>query len=161
MILSIDGQLVNAYIEPQFFDLTGGPIVSVEFYGWENVPNLRKHIKGDLRVARVARYFNFVGYMQLLDLCYLAGNYKISKEDLLTDQNISPAPVAYSWSAWEADIELEDGEYESGEYYFGYSLPEDLEYIPTDSDVHYECFYAYPLFTMPTELEQTVEEKQR
>jgi hypothetical protein len=155
MMLSIDGQLVNAYIEPQFFDTPGGPIVSVEFYGWENVPNLRKHIKGDLRVARVARYFNFLGYTQLLDLCYLVGNYKISKEDLLIDQNISPAPVAYSWSAWEEDIELEDGEYEPGEYYFGYALPEDLEYIRTDSDIHYEGFYAYPLFTMPEELLKT------
>jgi len=79
MILMIDGQVVNAYIQPQFLEVQGGPVVTVEFDAWESVPNLRRHIRGDLRVSRVARYFSFVGYIQLLDLQFLVGNYKLTK----------------------------------------------------------------------------------
>jgi hypothetical protein len=153
MILMIDEQIVNAYIEPQFLEVQGGPVVTVEFDAWESVPNLRRHIKGDLRVARVTRYFNFVGYTQLLDLQFLVGNYKLNKSDLLIEHNTSPTPVAFSWSGYEADIEIGDDEYQQGESYFGYSLPEDLTSTRYDGDIHYECFYAYPLFTLPRELE--------
>ena len=31
MILNIEGQIVNAYIEPQFADIVGGPVITVEF----------------------------------------------------------------------------------------------------------------------------------
>jgi len=153
MILIIEGQLVNAYIEPQFLEVEGGPVVTVEFDAWESVPNLRRHIRGDLRVSRVARYFSFVGYTQLLDLQFLVGNYKLTKEDLLIEHNTSPTPVAFSWSGYEADIEVGDDEYQQGESHFGYSLPEDLTSTRYDGDNHYECFYAYPLFTLPKELE--------
>jgi hypothetical protein len=155
MILSIDGQLVNAYIEPQFFDIAGGSIVTVEFDAWESVPNLRKHIQGDIRAVRVARYWNFTGYMPLLDLRFLVGNYKLTKNDLLIDANISPEPVAYEWVGMEADIEINEDEYESGETYYGHSLPEDIDSYRWDGPSHYEVFYAYPLFSMPEELQKT------
>ena len=156
MILSIDGQLVNAYIEPQFFDIAGGSIVTVEFDAWESVPNLRKHIQGDIRAVRVARYWNFTGYMPLLDLRFLVGKYKLTKNDLLIDANISPAPIAYEWTGMEADKEIGEDEYESGETWYGHSLPEDIESMRYDSDVNYECFLVYPLFTMPKELQKTM-----
>lgn len=154
MILSIDGQLVNAYIEPQFFDIAGGSIVTVEFDAWESVPNLRKHIQGDIRAMRVARFWNFTGYMPLLDLCSLVGNYRLTKQDLLIYENISPAPVAFEWVGWEEDIEIGENEYQSGETWYGHSLPEDIDSIRWDGDIHYECFYVYPLFTMPKELQK-------
>ena len=157
MLLAIEGQIVSAYIEPQFAETVGGPVVTVEFNAWESVPNLRKHIKGDLRVPRVSRYFSFVGYTQLLDLQFLAGDYKIQKSDLLIDSNTSPEPVAFSWSGYESDIQVSEDEYIQGETYFGYALPSDLESTRYDGDIDYECFYAYPLFTLPQELRQLKE----
>ena len=157
MILSIEGQLINAYIEPQFAEVPGGPIVTLEFDAWESVPNLRRHIQGDLRVSRVARYFTFVGYTQLLDLRFLSKNCNITKDDLLIDSDASPIPIAFFWSGYESDIKVGEGEYKSGESFFGYALPEDLDSTRSDSDIDFECFYAYPLFTMPKELEKLFE----
>lgn len=54
-ILSIEGQLLNAYIEPKFYEVAGGSIVTKEFDAWESAPRLRKNIQGYLRAARVAR----------------------------------------------------------------------------------------------------------
>lgn len=160
MILNIEGQIVNAYMEPQFADIVGGPVVTVEFDAWENVPKLRRHLHGDLRVAKPSRYFSFAGYTQLLDLRFLSDNFKIKAEDLLIDTNTSPAPAAFSWSGYEEDTEIGEDEYEPGESYFGYSLPEDLESTKYDSDIHFDCFYAYPLFTLPKELQQLTESNQ-
>ncbi len=155
MILSIEGQLVNAYIEPQFFDVAGGSIVTVEFDAWESVPKLRKQIQGDLRAKRVARYWNFTGYMQLDELCSLVGNHKQTKHDLLIAEDTSPAPVAFEWVAWEEDIEIGENEYQSGETWYGHALPEDIDSYRWDGPSHYEAFYAYPLFSMPEELLKT------
>ncbi len=55
MILSIEWQLVNGYIEPHFYKVAGGSIVTIEFDAWESVPTLRKHTQDDLRAVRVAR----------------------------------------------------------------------------------------------------------
>jgi hypothetical protein len=152
MIFSIDGQLVNAYIEPQFTDVAGNPIVTVEFDAWESVPNLRKHIRGELRTNRVSRYWNFTGYMPLLDFKFLVENLQLSKDVLRIEFDTSPEPVAYSWIGWESDVDLGNDEYVGGETWYGHALPEDVDSIRYDSDVYYECFYAYPLFTMPKEL---------
>jgi hypothetical protein len=155
MILSIEGQLVNAYIEPQFYDVAGGSIVTIEFDAWESVPKLRKHIQGDLRAVRVARFWNFTGYMPLLDLRFLVGNYKLTKQDLLIDANTSPTPVAFEWVGCEADREIGEDEYESGETYYGYALPEDIDSMRYDGPSDYEVFLAYPLFSMPKELQKS------
>ena len=104
---------------------------------------------------RVARYWNFTGYMPLLDLKFLVGNYKLTKNDLLIDANTSPAPVAYEWTGMEADKEIGEDEYESGETWYGHSLPEDIESMRYDGDVYYEYFLVYPLFSMPKELQKT------
>ena len=160
MILSIEGQVVNAYIEPQFADIVGGPVVTVEFDAWENVPKLRRHLSGDLRVAKPSRYFSFAGYTQLLDLRFLSDNFKITPEDLLIDTNTSPTPAAFSWSGYEQDTEISEDEYEPGESYFGYSLRGDLESTKNNSDIHFDSFYAHPLFTLPKELQQLTESNQ-
>lgn len=160
MILNIEGQIVNAYIEPQFQGIAGGPVVTVEFDAWENVPKLRRHLHGDLRVAKPSCYFSFAGYTQLLDVRFPSDNFKITAEDLLIDTNTSPAPAAFSWIGFEEDTEIGEDEYEPGESYFGYSLPEDLESTKYDSDIPYDCFYAYPLFTLPKELQQLTESNQ-
>ncbi len=154
MILSIEGQLVNAYIEPQFINVAGVSIVTVEFDAWESVPKLRKQIQGDLRAKRYARYWNFTGYLQLDELRSLVGNHGITKNDLLIAEDTSPAPVAFEWVGWEADIEFSEDEYESGETYYGHSLPEDIESDRWDGPSHYEFFFAYPLFSMPEELQK-------
>jgi len=154
MILSIEGQLVNAYIEPQFFDVAGGSIVTVEFDAWESVPKLRRQIQGDLRAKPVARYWNFTGYLQLNELCSLVGNHGITKNDLLLAENTSPEPVAYEWVGMEADIEVGEDEYQSGETWYGHALPEDIDSMRYDGPSYYEVFCAYPLFSMPKELQK-------
>ncbi len=155
MILSIEGQLVNAYIEPQFFDVAGVSIVTVEFDAWESMPKLRKQIQGDLRAKRFARFWNFTGYLHLEELCSLAENRGLTKRDLLIAENTSPAPVAFEWVGMEADIEISEDEYESGETYYGHSLPDEIDSYRWDGPSRYECFFAYPLFSMPEELLET------
>jgi hypothetical protein len=55
MILSIEWQLVNGYIEPHFYEVAGGLIVTMEFGALESLPKLRKHTQDDLWAVRVAR----------------------------------------------------------------------------------------------------------
>jgi len=55
MILSIEWQLVNGYVEPHFYEVACGLIVTMEFDALESLPKLRKHTQDDLWAVRVAR----------------------------------------------------------------------------------------------------------
>jgi hypothetical protein len=157
VFLEISGKLINAFIEPQFQKLSSGEMVTVQFSDWESMPELRRHLQGEVRVSQHSREFIFTGYTQLLDLISLTGTPKLTSKDLFIETNLSPSPAAYYYMGWveqNDDIEMagaECGPVES-DVQMGYSLPEDIKAIRWSSDISYEQFYVYPVFQMPKEL---------
>ena len=155
MFLEISGKIINAFIEPQFQSVSSGDLVTVQFSDWESLPDLRKHLQGEVRFSQSSREFTFTGYTQFLDLKLLVGASKLALKDLKIDTNFSPAPAAYYYLGWEEPgdeiEEVECGPVES-DVWMGYTLPEDIEAIRWSSDISYEQFYVYPVFQMPKEL---------
>jgi len=155
VFLEISGKIINAFIEPQFQSVSSGDLVTVQFSDWESLPDLRKHLQGEVRFSQSSREFTFTGYTQFLDLKLLVGASKLALKDLKIDTNFSPAPAAYYYLGWEeAGDEIEEvecGPVES-DVWMGYTLPEDIEAIRWSSDISYEQFYVYPVFQMPKEL---------
>jgi hypothetical protein len=154
MILDIKGTLVNAFIEPQFKEVSSGHLVTIQFSDLDALGKFKHHIQGDTRIDLTDKYFHFIGYTQLLDLnCHISGT-RIALEDLLVSRDVSPAPAAYSWRGWEDDTEDEDGNPIQGDDWRGYSLPEEIEDARGALSVSLIEFYVYPIFRLPVELEK-------
>ena len=152
MIIDIKGTLMNAFIEPQFKEVSSGHLVTVQFSDLDVMGKFKHHMQGDIRIDLTDKYFHFTGYIQLLDLnCHISGT-RIALEDLLVPRDVSPAPSAYSWQGWEDHTEDEDGNLIQGDDWQGYSLPREIEDARWELPVSLIEFYVYPLFRMPVEL---------
>jgi hypothetical protein len=155
VFLEISGKIINAFIEPQFQSVSSGDLVTVQFSDWESLPDLRKHLQGEVRFSQSSREFIFTGYTQLLDLKLLTGASRLTSEELMLENDFSPAPAAYYYLGWEEpDDQIEGTECDpvQSDVWMGYTLPEDIEAIRWSSDISYEQFYVYPVFQMPKEL---------
>lgn len=153
MLISVQGCVVNAYIEPQFKGMSSDQIVTVEFAEWESLVWFRKKLGGDIRFTQYAKYFPFTGYIQLEALNEFLVGKTLSISELESGQDLSPAPVAFSFDAltyWEED---EYGDIIcDGANEWGFCFPEDVLSVWNDSDAKYEQFHTFPHFTLPEEL---------
>jgi hypothetical protein len=155
VFLEISGKIINAFIEPQFQSVSSGDLVTVQFSDWESLPDLRKHLQGEVRFSQSSREFIFTGYTQLLDLKLLTGASRLTSEELMLENDFSPAPAAYYYLGWEEpgdQIEGAECDPVQSDVWMGYTLPEDIQAIRWSSDISYEQFYVYPVFQMPKEL---------
>jgi len=152
MLFEINGTVINAFIEPQFKEVSSGHLVTVQFSDLDVMGKFKHHMQGDTRIDLTDKYFHFTGYTQLLDLNYHISGTRIALEDLLVPRDVSPAPEAYSWQGWEDHTEDEDGNSIQGDDWQGYSLPQEIEDARWGLPVSLIEFYVYPLFRMPVEL---------
>jgi hypothetical protein len=75
MLLDIKGTIVNAFIEPQFEEVSSGHLVTVQFSDLDTLGRFKRYMQGDTRIDLTDKYFHFTGYTQLLDL-----NHHVSGE---------------------------------------------------------------------------------
>ena len=152
MLLDINGTIVNAFIEPQFEEVSSGHLVTVQFSDLDALGRFKHHMQGDTRIDLTDKYFHFTGYTQLLDLNHHISGERIALQELLVAEDVSPAPVAYRWSGWEDHTEDEDGDLIQGEDWQGSSLAQDINDARWELPTSLIEFYVYPLFTVPLEL---------
>jgi len=154
MILEMNGQLINAFIEPQFSGVSSGHLVTVQFSDLDGLGKFKHHLQGDIRVDLTDMFFHFTGYTQFLDVNCLASGKSLTIADLVISKDISPAPAAYGWLGWEEHTEGEDGNLIQGEDWQGYSLPEEIQDLRWSLPTSLEEFYVFPLFSLPMGLKQ-------
>jgi hypothetical protein len=148
MILEMNGQLINAFIEPQFSEVSSGHLVTVQFSDLDGLGKFKHHLQGDIRVDLTDKFFHFTGYTQFLDVNCLASGKSLTIADLVVSKDISPAPAAYGWLGWEEHTEDEDGNLIQGEDWQGYSLPEEIHDLRWSLPTSLEEFYVFPLFSL-------------
>ena len=156
MLLDIKGTIVNAFIEPQFKEVSSGHLVTVQFSDLDALGRFKHHMQGDTRIDLADKYFHFTGFTQLLDLNHYISGQRIALQELLVAEDVSPVPVAYSWHGWEDHTKDEDGSLIQGDDWQGSSLPKHINEARWELPTSLIEFYVYPLFTVPAELTRIV-----
>jgi hypothetical protein len=70
MLLDIKGTIVNAFIEPQFEEVSSGHLVTVQFSDLDTLGRFKRHMQGDTQINLTDKYFRFTGHTELLDSNY-------------------------------------------------------------------------------------------
>jgi len=152
MLLDIKGTIVNAFIEPQFKEVSSGHLVTVQYSDLDALGRFKHHMQGDTRIDLADKYFHFTGFTQLLGLNHYISGQRIALQELLVAEDVSPAPVAYSWHGREDHTKDEDGNLIQGDDWQGSSLPKHINKARSELPTSLIEFYVYPLFTVPPEL---------
>jgi hypothetical protein len=95
MILDIKGTLVNAFIEPQFKEVSSGHLVTVQFSDLDALGKFKHHMQGDTRIDLTEKYFHFTGYTQRLNLTLSMSDKGSTIQDLLAPDTVTSALDAH------------------------------------------------------------------
>ena len=148
MLIQIQGRLVNAFIEPQFAEISCNELVTVQFYHYEKLKDFRKKLDGELRFNQHDRYFPFTGYAHFSTIWHHSGQGQLKSKDLLVDEDFSPPPVAFKWTGIKYEPEEWEYPHEAGEW-SGECLADYILDERYGSDMFYDEFLMFPLDRLP------------
>jgi hypothetical protein len=79
VLISTKTGFINAVIEPQFQSLGTGSMVTVQFSEYDDLRDMKRHLKGDVLFDQNAQLFTFTSFINLNEL---TGHFKHNKGDI-------------------------------------------------------------------------------
>jgi hypothetical protein len=154
VLISTKKGFINSVIEPQFQSFGTGTLVTVQFSEYDDVRDMRRHLKGDVLFDQHAQLFPFTSYIHLDDLIQRFKHKKIWKELQNSKVDFSKPPVAYYWEAYYLNESDDENAKIDESLYFGNSLLEDAEDIRWSFEEMPTMVHVYPLYELPKDLIQ-------
>ena len=155
MLVMTETGFIDVVREPQFEDLV--LIYSTDLAGIEGLGN---YSRGRIRYDEKNCKYPFCVHMYDNDFRgAFDGRFKSSDIEVLPN-NVSGDPLAFECRGWwheDTDDEIKDG---SG-MISAIVLPEDVESFQIDEGHNFDQFRAFPLFWLPTDLENEMRENVR
>lgn len=152
VLLTTKKGFINAVIEPQF-QIGTGSMVTVQFSEYEDVRDLRRHLKGDVLFEQHAELFPFTSFIHLEDLRNHFKRKRLWKELQENKVDFSRPAVAYYWEAWHLNEDQPDEDLIDENFYFGTASPEDACNVRWSFEDYPDVLHFYPVFTKPRNLE--------
>ena len=154
VLISTKKGFMNAVIEPQFQQFGTGSMVTVQFSEYDDLREMKRHLKGDVLFDQNAQLFPFTSFIHLNDLTGHFKHKKIWKELQNNKVDFSKPPVAYYWEAWFLNEGQDDEDLVDENVYFGNTLPDSAEHLPWGFESYPDVFHLYPLYELPRDLVQ-------
>ena len=155
MLVITETGFIDVVREPQFEDLV--LIYSTDLVGIDGLGNWSR---GRIRYDEKNRKYPFCVHMYEVDFrAAFDGRFKSGDIEAL-EQDVSGDPLAFECKGWwheETDDEFRDG----NGLLEGIFLPEDVESFQFDEGHNFDQFRAFPLFWLPTELEEQMRANER
>jgi hypothetical protein len=152
VLISTKAGFINAVVEPQFQVHGTGLMVTVQFSNYDDVRELKRHLKGDVLFDQNANMFPFTSFIHLEDLMQSFKRRKLWGELQNIKVDFSRPPVAFYWEAYYTGESADEDEEIDTSLYFGNELPEDIEHVRWGFDSDPDVFHVYPLYELPEEL---------
>jgi hypothetical protein len=152
VLLTTKKGFINAVVEPQFQVHGTGLMVTVQFSNYDDVRELKRHLKGDVLFDQDSDMFPFTSFIHLEDLMQSFKRKKLWSALQNNKVDFSKPPVAYYWEAYCTGESADEDEEVDTSLYFNYELPEGIEHVRWGFDRYPDVFLVYPLYRMPKEL---------
>ena len=153
MFLATDTGMVNVFIEPQFAEVSSQTLLTVQCSDLATFQLLKLNDDDSFWMNLKDDYFPFVGYGYRWSLGHkIAGFKKLADVEVLTE-DFSPPVKGFKWMGLylpNPDYDPEEGDDDESELHTGYCLPDEVDSARFGTDISYESFHVYPMFSLPT-----------